>query len=325
MPRPHHLILTLLFLVPSTARAVIVLGPQGRNTTQPTAKALRNSGWQYQGDFRAFSGTPIAPNFFITAQHIGFSPGDSFTFDGVTYSSIAAFSDSGTDLRIIQVDGTFPTFAPLFTGKNERGRQVMLIGRGTQRGDPVLVKKHRRGWLWGEEDEIRSWGLNTVRNVGTFGGPNGDLLRIAFSPGAGPNEGTISAGDSGGGMFIKDKGVWKLAGINFSAVSNFSYTGVDGSGFSASLYNEAGLYTGADGNWTLQRQSVPVSAFASRISSNIDWINSVLDGTAAPDLGSTTSSGFSSVVPEPGCGVMIGMCVIALLRRRTSLRFSPSL
>ena len=44
----------------------------GRNTTQPTAKRYLNSGWQYEGDLGPFSGTPIAPQYYITAQHIGF-------------------------------------------------------------------------------------------------------------------------------------------------------------------------------------------------------------------------------------------------------------
>src|SRR6266852_1865597 len=51
------------------------------NTTAPTG-VLTNSGWQYQGLWGAYLGTPIAPKYFITAAHVGGSVGDRFRFRG---------------------------------------------------------------------------------------------------------------------------------------------------------------------------------------------------------------------------------------------------
>ncbi|HJT79832.1 MAG TPA: hypothetical protein VJ719_01440, partial [Chthoniobacterales bacterium] len=44
------------------------------NTSAPVG-ALPNRGWQYQGDWRGYLGTPIAPSFFITAAHLGWDAG----------------------------------------------------------------------------------------------------------------------------------------------------------------------------------------------------------------------------------------------------------
>src|SRR2546423_14264916 len=98
-------------------RAVILYGTADplANTTAPTGD-LSGSGWQYEGQFGGFLGTVIASNFFITAKHIGGSLGQTFTFDGASYTTIAVFPDPDSDFQIWQVAGTFTTHAPLFSG-----------------------------------------------------------------------------------------------------------------------------------------------------------------------------------------------------------------
>jgi len=39
--------------------------------TLPPGGNLTNSGWQFEGLWGGFLGTPIAPNYFIAAQHVG--------------------------------------------------------------------------------------------------------------------------------------------------------------------------------------------------------------------------------------------------------------
>ena len=51
---------TVLTILAIPAHAVIVLSDAGRNTAAPTG-SLANSGWQYQGQWAGFLGTPIAP------------------------------------------------------------------------------------------------------------------------------------------------------------------------------------------------------------------------------------------------------------------------
>src|SRR5689334_13923866 len=73
---------------PLTARAVIFqsTGDPNYNTTAPTG-TLANSGWQYQGDWGAFNGTPIAPQYFMTAKHVGGNIGQEFTYGGNVYTT----------------------------------------------------------------------------------------------------------------------------------------------------------------------------------------------------------------------------------------------
>ena len=122
----YPVIFTLVLALAQVARAVIFLqtdDPQ-HNTSTPGD----NSGWQYEGQFGTFLGTPIAPRYFITAQHIGGSVGDQFSFHGVTYTLTASFADPGSDLHIWQVDQDFADYAPLYQGSAEAGQTLRVTG-----------------------------------------------------------------------------------------------------------------------------------------------------------------------------------------------------
>ena len=104
------------------------------NTTAPTG-ALTNSGWQYEGLWEGnFLATPIAPNFFLAAIHVGGSPGDIFQLNGFSYHAVTNWDCPNSDLRVWQVAETFPSYAPLYTTTDEVGKHCLVFGRGTQRG-----------------------------------------------------------------------------------------------------------------------------------------------------------------------------------------------
>src|SRR5580765_463989 len=83
----------LLFIALTPAHAVLFdsTGDPTFNTTAPGG-ALAGGGWQFQGDWLGFLGTPVASNYFITAAHLGGSVGDIFTFDGVPYTTTDMFN-----------------------------------------------------------------------------------------------------------------------------------------------------------------------------------------------------------------------------------------
>ena len=86
----------------------------------------------------------------------------------------------------------------------------------------------------------------------------------------------LSNGDSGGGEFILDGGVWKLAGINFTADSPYSANSSGTGSFSGSLFNATGFYVpNGTGGWQAV-PSGPGSSYGTRISANLTWINSIL-------------------------------------------------
>jgi hypothetical protein len=245
-----------------------------------------------------FQGTPIGPRHFITASHIGGAVGEIFQFRGANYTTISTTKDPESDLQIWEISGTFPAFAQLYDGPSETGREVVLFGRGYTRGDEVTVGGALKGWKWGSADLRMRWGRNTVSSlVDDEGQPvtlTPLLLKATFDATGGANEAHLAGGDSGGGAFIQQSGVWRLAGVNYTVDGGFNTTNT-GPGFGAALFDTGGLYTGAEGNWH-QVLDTPIDSpsalYATRIKVRLAWIQSVLAQPATTVLvGASQASG----------------------------------
>jgi hypothetical protein len=248
-------------------------GDPTANTTEPTG-ALAGSGWQYEGTFGVYLGTVIAPHYFLTAKHIGVVS-DKFFYQGASYTILRWFDDPSSDLRIFEVAETFPTYAQLYPRGDEVGQHLVVIGRGTQRGPEVVTGGQLRGWEWGATDSIQRWGENVVSGIRELTGP-GEMLYALFDQDGLPEEAHLSGGDSAGAVFLNDGGVWKLAAIN-SDVDGPFYSGPGKNGlFNAALFDERGQYT-ADGTLITGPGPVPSGFYATRVSSRLDWIYSVID------------------------------------------------
>jgi hypothetical protein len=272
-------VVALCLLVP--ARAVILYGTAdpAANTTAPTG-TLTGSGWQYEGQFGAFLGTPIASNYFVTAKHIGGSVGQTFSFGGTDYTTTAVFPDPDCDLQIWQIAGTFSSQAPLYGGAvgSEVNLGLVVFGRGTQRGNPVFVgnDSHLGGWLWGTGDGVERWGTNVVGSI-VIDSTYGKLLRTPFDMSAGPNEAHLSAGDSGGAIFVFNSGTtqWELAGINLGVDGPFSTSSSGTVQFNAAMFDTTGLFAPDDfGNWVSAPN--PSAFYATEIAAHRGFIESVV-------------------------------------------------
>jgi hypothetical protein len=259
------------------------------NTTAPTG-SLADSGWHLQGD--ASPGVPIAPNFFITATHVGGKSGDVFTFRGTEYRMTVQFEHPDADITIWQVEGAFPQYAQIYTLNDEVGKQLVVFGRGIKRGEEVRLNGMLKGWAWGGSDGILRWGENVVAGISDIEGRPAtadtkfQLLRADFDPNGGPNEAHLAGGDSGGGVFIQDHdGVWKLAGITRAANHQYSTTEL-GEAFDATLFDESGYYEGEAGKREYHPDdpslSQPGSFFATRLSIYVPWIESIITGSNSP-------------------------------------------
>jgi len=266
------------------AQAVIFFstGDAAHNREVAPGGSLAGSGWQFQGEFGNFTGTMIAPQYFVTAKHLG-TPSTTFVsadyYNGgsdVTYN-IDTMANGGTgfwnigttDLRVFKITGTFSSYAPLHTGTDEVGKDLVVMGRGTQRGTTVTLGGDDIGWRWGTADNAARWGTNQVTATVADGA---DYLYSTFDAGAGGDEAHLSTGDSGGAVFIQDGGVWKLAGINYAVDGLWDYNNlVDPNEFNAALHDARGMYVGSDANgWTLVGDGgapVPSGFYATRISS----------------------------------------------------------
>lgn len=273
------LVLSLLAVLSPRAAGIILLGTADPNAN--TSTPGDNSGWQYEGQFNGFLGTPIGPRYFITANHIGGTVGDVFHFHGEVFTTTALFVESGpgaTDLKIWQVDHDFATWAPLYTGNSEPGQEVRVFGCGTQRGDAMVLDGQLKGWKWGPGDGRQRWGRNTVSGTTTS---YYDIFMYSNfdSPGL-VNEAHLSAGDSGGGEFILDHGLWKLAATNYG-VDDLYAAADDGTEFVASVFDGRGYYSKDDnGAFYLidGTQNVPTAFYGTRVSPKLEWIKSVIGG-----------------------------------------------
>ena len=283
----HGLIATLFaFAQLPLLRAVIFFSTADPNfnTTAPTG-ALLNSGWQWVGTWGGFQGAPIGPHHFLAANHVGGTVGDPFVFQGVSYITIASYGDVSTDLRIWEVQGTFPSWAPLYRNSDEVGRGLIVMGRGVTRGAevrtaagvPGVPGNSLAGWQWGSIDGRLRWGQNTVAQLRS-GGSFGEQLYATFDQSGGVNECHLGVNDSSGPVFINDGSGWKLAGVAGLVDASFNTTNT-GDGFNACIYDARGLYYGSSGSWGMPitgSTPVPSGFYATRISVRTAWIDGII-------------------------------------------------
>lgn len=293
-------LICVIALIASAARVRAVIfkstGDPSYNTNAPTG-SLTNSGWQYQGMWNtsvgSFLATPIAPRYFIAAKHVVGTNGAAFAFKGFTYRTVSFADSPVADLRVWQVAETFPIYVPLYTNSNEVGKHCVVFGRGRQRGGEVIVDGETNGWYWGGSDGVERWGENDIATNINAGGGLGQLLYSTFDRAGGSNECHLSVGDSSGGLFMQEGGVWKLAGIHYAVDGPFSTDGTTNTQDDATLLDAGGLYVGSGCspycmNWTFITNNVvdiPTGFYSTRISANLAWINSVIDFLPGDDLG----------------------------------------
>lgn len=282
-----------------SGRAVIFLGTGNPDhNTSASEGDLAGSGWRFQGDWGEFLGTVIGERHFITALHVGGRPGERFHYRGADYTAKACYRIGSVDLRIWEVCGRFPKpYALLYSSGDEVGKELAVFGRGTLRGDAVRLETSNgnelRGWLPGRSDHRRRWGKNQVTDILDLSQldesvPPGErqYLVVDFDREGGFNEAHLTAGDSGGAVFIQDAGQWALAGINHSVDGVFNIV-PEGAGFSAALFDAGGFYHNAGkGEWVYlpdQEEDKPSAFYAVRISRYLAEIQVVLDGNAEPE------------------------------------------
>ena len=311
----RRVLATLLYAVAiaglgtTCARAVVLADSPTRNTGAPTGST--NEPWTLQGQFGSFLGTPIAPNLFVAAQHIGGGVGQTFTVAGQSYVTTKATDLSGTDLRVWEIDtlgGThaFARYATLYDANasgSEAGKPLFVVGRGTARGEAYVANGTQRGWLWGAEDSVQSWGASTASAI--VADPKlGQFVAFDFAKSGGV---ALASGDSSGGLFVFADGQWQLAGVNYGTDGGWS-TSAAGPFVNASVFDARGLYVGN----TQRSQFVATdatnfvgSSYASRISSSRPALDSIFLAT-----------GNASLVPEPtSLSILIALAAIGSRRR----------
>lgn len=306
-------IVAILQMLGGNAFCVILenSGDPEANTSSPPAP-YENAGWQLQGRFGAFSGTPIAKNLFITARHIGGGIGDRFILDGVPYRTIAYYPDPESDLILWKVEGEFPFYAKRASQSPTIREDLVIFGRGTTRGAEIRVPEpdgQLRGWKWGPADGRLRWGTNRIASYLNAAGkaiprldPDVHWILCYFNQGETTHECHLSRGDSGGGIFAEERDGWKLFAINYAVSGPYRHA-VDSAGFEGSLMDTAGLFIFQDNSWTqIPRSDLSQPGFflATAISSRNSWIESIrqpLESGKEPIFISSAQSIGDSFIP----------------------------
>jgi hypothetical protein len=187
----------------------------------------------------------------------------------------------------------------------------------------VKVGTTLKGWQWATQDKVESWGDNTVAGIKNFGSGYGDLLRFTFDRAGTANEGSLSTGDSGGGVFIKDGTTWKLAGINYLVDGPFSKSS-GGATFMASIFDKGGLYV-SNSPISDTAADVPGNWYATSISRRLSWINGII-GVPPKSATFSTSGSATDVtsVPEPVAGTIVLVSGMLLATRRSRRAVAPN-
>lgn len=275
-----------VFVLEATWRcaALVYIGSNDpeHNTTAPTG-TLSGSGWELQGNWGNFVGTPIAPNLFVSARHVGGNVGDTFVLQGKRYQATAKFLDAASDLAVYKIAGHFPGHAQLYRGTNELNKLLVVCGRGALRGTQVNVTNTDdsvtlRGWRWGTGDGRVRWGTNRVHSIVNLGAGLGNTLMFTFDATGGDDETALAGGDSAGAVFVRSNLEWFLAGINYAVSGPYSYTN-SGTGMNASLFDARGFFIGGEGNWKAidsGTSPVPGECYATRIADRLAWLDALI-------------------------------------------------
>ena len=223
---------------PTPSAFGVVVGSTDTSEFDEVTSPWFGMNWDYV--YSTGGGTSVAIDSWhlISASHYSLGVGTTFTAGGDTFE-ITNYEvppvDTGEtvppDMKIIEVQnitnpgiplpGHYELYDDLFT----IGQDTIIVGAGytgTDHGtyyDYDTNSAYVKRWGTNEVERFRLGPNTTGRKVVDSGDPDTDpnwstmTFRMEYTSSAMEHEAGLAEGDSGGGVFVMDGGVWKLGGI----------------------------------------------------------------------------------------------------------------
>ena len=205
--------------VAAPAYALVVVSDRGsENLTAPND----DPGWANVGTVSGLTGTYLGNGWMLTASHVGAGPVvlGGRTFSAVQGSTVQLRNQDGSlaDVIVFRIQGAphLPRLR-IATATPKTGTPVVLIGHGGNRGAPTSWSGHE-GFAWGTASALR-WGTNTVFKNAVRANSTEAFATEFRKDGATPHEAQAAVGDSGGPVFVKVRGKWRLAGVLYGVAT----------------------------------------------------------------------------------------------------------
>jgi Trypsin-like peptidase domain len=202
------------------ASALVVVSDRGsENVTAPSD----DPGWANVGTIGGLTGIYLGNGLMLTASHVGTGPVvlGGRTFSAVPDSMVRLRNQDGSlaDLIVFRIQSAphLPRLR-IATTPPKVGTPVVLIGNGRNRGPPISWSGHE-GFAWGTAPALR-WGTNTVFKDDVRANSTEAFVTQFRKDDATPHEAQAAVGDSGGAVFVKERGKWRLAGVLYGVVGS---------------------------------------------------------------------------------------------------------
>lgn len=236
--------LFILILFMTGSAPAIIVWDYSVATNPPTGSW--NVNWDYVYKYKGSSAVAVGSNWLLTAAHVADDNKDSnVVVNGTTnYQREIIFhtpSDdpehaNRADLALVRFDKEFPGYYPLYTGT--------FPASYSRRLNAVMIGYGRTGMVYSTYyneappgNGVKRWGSQKIDGTDSWDYPIVDLrvsppvtnmtyndgIEMMFSLGDTDYEAGVGVYDSGGGTFVNDGGIWKLAGIN---TTRYPKTGV---------------------------------------------------------------------------------------------------